>query len=275
MAPRSSSASGRRCARFPPARRRATPRSPGRSAGRPGERSPRPARRIRWPSRSLVIASSGGTATHRLSLGGRTQAGASGAGGAVSEDGSPPSPLPRAGEGANLLPLAGEGGKGRARVPAPTRRSRGLTGRARDRTRHVWLRGRAEASEPEECRRLAGLYGEEARFRTRVVMAAHGFGRGEIQIFRRPVAAAGGRATSRALSAPGAGRRSLERGDGHRRLLSVRARGVPRALPRAGQTRPTPLLLRYGPGDYNCLHQDLYGEHSFRCRSRFCSPSRA
>lgn len=115
----------------------------------------------------------------------------------------------------------------------------------------------------EACAALAALYPHEAPFRSRVVMARHGFGRGEYKYLAyplpEPVAAL--RAALYRRLAPVANRWS--------EALRVAARypeGHAAFLARchaAGQARPTPLLLRYGPGDYNCLHQDLYGAHAF------------
>ncbi|WP_235907578.1 2OG-Fe(II) oxygenase [Siccirubricoccus phaeus] len=112
---------------------------------------------------------------------------------------------------------------------------------------------------PAECAELAALYGREEGFRSRIVMARHGFGRGEYKYFAAPLP--GLVATLREAL--------------YRRLAPLanawagrlgEARRYPPDLAdflaechAAGQCRPTPLLLRYGAGDYNCLHQDLYG----------------
>ena len=116
---------------------------------------------------------------------------------------------------------------------------------------------------PETCRGFAALYPDEARFRSRIVMAKHGFGKGEYKYFAyplpEPIVAL--RRGFYARLAPIADRWNEAMG------VSVRYPGQHDAfLARchaAGQKRPTPLLLRYGPGDYNCLHQDVYGEHLF------------
>ena len=115
----------------------------------------------------------------------------------------------------------------------------------------------------EECRTIASAYANPAMFRSRIVMARHGFGRGEYQYFAYPLPAL-----------IGGLRQAL-----YPRLVPVanrwhEAMTIPARFPEshdaflegchaAGQTRPTPLLLKYGAGDFNALHQDVYGDLVF------------
>ena len=114
-----------------------------------------------------------------------------------------------------------------------------------------------------ECEGLAALYPREDLYRSRVVMARHGFGRGEYKYFAYPLPGpvAGLRAALYPRLVPLANRWNEAMG------LAVRYPASHEEFLRrcheAGQTRPTPLMLRYTEGDYNCLHQDLYGEHVF------------
>ncbi len=114
-----------------------------------------------------------------------------------------------------------------------------------------------------ECRSIAGRYSHQEGFRSRVVMARHGFGRGEYKYFSHPLPPL--IAQCRQAFYPPL-REVANRWN--------EAMGLPDRYPpthadfliqchAAGQTRPTPLLLQYGPGDYNCLHQDLYGDQVF------------
>jgi len=114
-----------------------------------------------------------------------------------------------------------------------------------------------------ECEDLRALYDEDRLFRSRVVMARHNFGRGEYRYFDYPLPPLVATLRS-ALYRPLA---SIANRWQERLGLETK---YPPALDdfldrchAAGQNRPTPLLLRYGAGDYNCLHQDLYGEHVF------------
>lgn len=115
----------------------------------------------------------------------------------------------------------------------------------------------------DECEALAASYPLHEPFRSRIVMARHGFGRGEYKYFAYQLPAAVGalRTAIYPRLAPIANRwheamrLQTRYPDEHAAYLQC--------CHRAGQERPTPLLLRYVEGDYNCLHQDLYGEHWF------------
>ena len=116
---------------------------------------------------------------------------------------------------------------------------------------------------PEECLALVGLYPVDSLFRSRIVMGRHGFGRGEYKYFSYPlpeVIAAIRTAVYREL-APLANRWNDSMGIDVR-YPADHAQFIARCH-EAGQLKPTPLLLQYGVDDYNCLHQDLYGEHVF------------
>lgn len=115
----------------------------------------------------------------------------------------------------------------------------------------------------EECDAIAAMYSDDAKFRSRVVMTRHGFGRGEYKYFRYPLPdlVEQLRASMYSRLAPIANRwNEALRIDV--RYPETHAEFLERCH-KAGQRRPTPLLLQYGEGDYNCLHQDLYGEHVF------------
>jgi uncharacterized protein len=116
---------------------------------------------------------------------------------------------------------------------------------------------------PAECEALASVYPIDALFRSRVVMARHGFGRGEYKYFSYPLPSLveGIRSALYPRLVPIANRwYDTMRIDV--RFPDRHADFIDRCHA-AGQQRPTPLLLQYGAGDYNCLHQDLYGEHVF------------
>jgi uncharacterized protein len=115
----------------------------------------------------------------------------------------------------------------------------------------------------EECRRLAALYPKEDVFRSRVIMQRHNFGRGEYQYFRYPLPPTVERLRQAIYP------RLAPIANGWREKLNEDWRFPPLLgayldeCHKAGQARPTPLLLKYAAGDYNCLHQDLYGDLVF------------
>jgi hypothetical protein len=116
---------------------------------------------------------------------------------------------------------------------------------------------------PDLCRALAALWPDQARFRKHIVMQRHGYGQGEYQYFTYPLPDPV-EALRQALYpelANIANRWNEQLGLAKR--FPADLQGWLRQCHQGGQKRPTPLLLRYGPGDYNCLHRDLYGELVF------------
>jgi len=115
----------------------------------------------------------------------------------------------------------------------------------------------------DECRALAALYSDDKHCRSRIVMARHGFGRGEYKYFSYPLPDL----IAELRPALYAQLRGVANRWNEAMNIDIRYPEIHEAFLKrchaAGQTRPTPLLLQYGPGDYNCLHQDLYGQHVF------------
>ena len=114
-----------------------------------------------------------------------------------------------------------------------------------------------------ECDKLAQLYPKDRIFRSRVLMAQHGFGRGEYKYFSYPLPDMVNdlRTAIYPRLVPIANRWNSAMGIDI--LYPEKYADFITRCHNAGQLKPTPLLLQYGPGDYNCLHQDLYGEHIF------------
>jgi hypothetical protein len=116
---------------------------------------------------------------------------------------------------------------------------------------------------PEECRTIAVLYPDESHFRSHIHLARHGFGKGEYRYFKYPLPDLL-RGLRTALYPRLAG--VANEWNGRMKIDERYSDDHPSFLKRchdAGQTRPTPLLLQYVPGDFNCLHQDLYGDPVF------------
>ena len=122
---------------------------------------------------------------------------------------------------------------------------------------------------PHECKTLAAGYADDAQFRSRVVMARHGFGQGEYRYYAYPLPDLIGRLRSALYPGLAAVANRWAAALGQAASFPPDHAAFLARCHEAGQRKPTPLLLQYGPGDYNCLHQDLYGELHFPLQVAF------
>jgi uncharacterized protein len=173
--------------------------------------------------------------------------------------------------GATNQDQAQKGERGKATDLRPTERERDIASRVDDRD---WDGIRSDLNDygaasigellsPRECSELTALYGDKNRFRSRIVMGRHGFGRGEYQYFAYPlpetVAELRTALYTRLAEIANAWSERMRAAERYAPTLD----GFLRRCHEAGQAKPTPLLLKYGAGDFNALHQDLYGEIAF------------
>jgi uncharacterized protein len=117
--------------------------------------------------------------------------------------------------------------------------------------------------QPTECQTLARLWPEHPRFRSHVIMQRHGYGQGEYQYFAYPLPDLVEKLRQALYPGLAAVANRWNEQLGLAKRFPPSLQGWLRQCHQGGQTRPTPLLLHYGPGDYNCLHRDLYGELVF------------
>ena len=127
-----------------------------------------------------------------------------------------------------------------------------------------------------ECRALAALWPEKAAFRKHIVMQRHGYGQGEYQYFTYPLPAPVERLRQALYPELARVANLWNEQLGRERRFPPTLEAWLQECHKAGQTRPTPLLLKYGAGDYNCLHRDLYGEMVFPLQVTvlLCAPGR-
>jgi len=116
---------------------------------------------------------------------------------------------------------------------------------------------------PAECCSIAGLYADERHFRSHIHMARHGFGKGEYRYFKYPLPSLLGDLRTALYSHLAAVANAWNGRMGIDESYPASHASFLKRCRDAGQTRPTPLLLQYVPGDFNCLHQDLYGDLAF------------
>ena len=116
---------------------------------------------------------------------------------------------------------------------------------------------------PEQCEQLATLYDREEGFRSTVIMARHGFGRGEYRYFSYPLPCVVAQLRAALYPHLAAIANDWAERLGQQDIWPTRHEALIDRCHAFGQARPTPLLLSYGEGDYNCLHQDLYGPIHF------------
>jgi hypothetical protein len=116
---------------------------------------------------------------------------------------------------------------------------------------------------PDECRQIAGLYPDESHFRSHIHMARHGFGKGEYRYFKYPLPDLIGELRTALYPHLADVANGWNERMGIDQQYPAQHAEFLKKCHAAGQTRPTPLLLQYVPGDFNCLHQDLYGDLAF------------